>query len=153
MIEPDPVKLIACAVDFSSATSTTVARAVDLARRHGLDRIHLVHVAEIVHHTDDETEPRTLSDWIIEEEDAAGRTRRIAAELARASAIVVVPEFRTGIAWREIVECARVLGADLLVVGARVAEGGDGESEASVVAQVVRAAPCTVVVVRDEAVR
>lgn len=153
MITPSPVGVIVCAIDFSSATSATVARAADLARRHDLDRIHLVHVAEIVHHAEDEAEPRTLSDWIVEEEDAAARTRRVAADLARALAIVVVPEFRTGIAWREIVECAGVLGAGLLVVGARVAESGDSESEASVVAQVVRAAPCTVVVVRPETPR
>ncbi len=143
---PDEVTSLLCAVDFSNATRATVGRAVDLARRHGLDRIHLIHVAEIVRRDVDDGEARSLDDWIAQEEGAAAEIRRFADAVAREVALAVVPEFRTGIAWREIVECARSLRTDLLVVGA----GGRTRSDTdpSIVEQLVREAPCTTVVVQ-----
>jgi universal stress protein A len=140
------IRTVLCAVDFSSATRATLDRAVDLARRHGLDRIHLVHVAEIVGR-DGDGDPRTLVDWMAREEAAAARTRRVADDLARDSGLAVEPEFRSGIAWREIADCARALGADLLVVGTHPTDA----AEPSVAEQLVRGAPCTVVAVRPPA--
>lgn len=149
-MQPAAMKVVLCAVDFSSATRATVARAIDLARRHGLEQVHLVHVAEIVRRDQDEEEGRSLADWIAHEEIAAGQIRHAAETFARESAFGVVPVFRTGIAWREIVECARTLGAGLLVVGARGPASASAPG-ASIVEQLVREAPCTVVAVRDEA--
>jgi nucleotide-binding universal stress UspA family protein len=149
-MQPAAVRVVLCAVDFSNATRATVARAIDLARRHGLEQVHLVHVAEIVRRDGDEEEARSLGDWIVHEEIAATQTRHAAETFAREGAFGVVPVFRTGIAWREIVECARTLGAGFLVVGARGPESASAPG-ASIVEQLVRESPCTVVAVRDRA--
>jgi nucleotide-binding universal stress UspA family protein len=143
-----PVEALLCAVDFSHATRETTARAVDLARRHGLARIYLVHVSEIVRREADEADARSLDDWFAQEEAAAAELRRVAAALADHSGLEVVPEFRTGIAWREVVECARALRVGLLVVGAPSAVRASLDTETSIVEQLMRAAPCTVVAVR-----
>ena len=63
-MQPTAVKVVLCAVDFSGGTRATVARAIDLARRYGVERVHLVHVAEIVRRDQDDEEGRSLADWI-----------------------------------------------------------------------------------------
>lgn len=129
-----PVRVVVCAVDFSAATTLALDRAAYLARLHGLARLHLVHVAEVVQRDGDD-DARALGEWIAAEERAA----------SRAQGLEVVPCFRTGIAAREVSACAASLAADLLVVGDHRPAGMEGASTADLLA---RDAPCAVVVVR-----
>jgi universal stress protein A len=58
---------------------------------------------------------------------------------------------RTGVPSHEIVEMAKEAGIDLIVIGALGRTGGKQFCIGSTVERVVRAAPCSVLVVREEA--
>jgi universal stress protein A len=151
-MNPDPIKVLLCATDFSPSSDRALEAAVDLARRYGLSKMYLLHVAEVVERG---LGPGEIdADWMLQwnrfEEVKAVQTRKLAEQTARAHGIEVIPDFRTGGTWREIVGAARELRADVLVLGSHGRTGLARVLMGSVAEQVVRHAPCTVVVVRPD---
>lgn len=152
-MNPEPVQVIVCATDFSDASRCALERAIDLARRHRVPRVVLLHVAEVIERVADTGTPD--ASWMIEwnryEEVEAAKVRKAAEAATAEHGVEVVPDFRSGRPWREIVNAARELKADLMVVGTHGRSGLDRMLMGSVTEKVVRHAPCTVVVVRPPA--
>lgn len=149
-MSPEPIQVIVCATDFSDASRRALERAIDLARRYGVPRVVLLHVAEVVERVADTGTPD--ASWMIEwnryEEVEAAKVRKAAEAATAEHGIEVVPDFRSGRPWRAIVNGARELGADLLVIGTHGRSGLERALMGSVAERVVRHAPCTVVVAR-----
>jgi len=118
--------------DFSVSTERAWVLAQSLARATGSELV-LVHVV-----------PRGASSeaarkWAAEElEDCAGK--------ARAQGLRVRVALRTGVPHREIVALAREEDADLIVVATHGRGGLDRARLGSVAGQVVRLAPCPVLI-------
>jgi nucleotide-binding universal stress UspA family protein len=141
-------------IDLTGHRSTTLSRpmveAADLARCFGAE-LALVHVASPVsgpvaeavlapparHGEEDPDAPRLLADWAREAEALAGRA--------------VQTRLSSGRTAPEILRHAREGGFDLLVVGSHGRTGLKHLVLGSVAEELVRAAPCPVLVVRRSA--
>jgi nucleotide-binding universal stress UspA family protein len=139
-------RILAC-VDHAAGTERVVAQAADLAERTG-STLHLLHVAPA------EPEwvgwdpgPPSVRDAVAGELREAHRRTQALADTLRARGLEVVPRTVQGPAVEGILEQARALAPDLLVVGAhrrgRIRELFVG----SVARQLVRHAAVPVLVV------
>ncbi len=140
-------KQILCPVDFSQSALQAFGFALDLARQAG-GSVTVLHAIEWL-----ADEARAHAHFNVQEyrqhlaEDAHARLQALLAEQPRtgcdAKDVVV-----TGRAYREILETAAALEADLIVMGAQ-GRGGVGLTLfGSTTQQVVRAATCPVLTVR-----
>jgi len=141
---------ICCPVDFSEASRLAMREAADLARRYGAE-LALVHVASPVsapaaeavlapparHGEEEPDAPQLLAAWAREAEALAGRA--------------VQTRLSNGRPGPEILGYAREGGFDLLVVGSHGRTGVRHLVLGSVAEELVRAAPCPVLVVRRSA--
>jgi len=141
---------ICCPVDFSEASRLAMREAADLARRFGAE-LALVHVAPAIsaaiaeavlapparHGKEDPDAPQLLTAWAREAEALAGRA--------------VQTRLSSGRAGPEILRYAREGGFDLMVVGGHGRSGVRHLVLGSVADELVRAAPCPVLVVRRSA--
>ena len=140
-------KRILCPVDFSPSALQAFGFALDLARQAG-GSVTVLHAIEWL-----ADEARAHADFNVQDyrqhlvEDAHARLQALIAEQPRtecATEDVVV----AGRAYREILETAAALEADLIVMGAQ-GRGGVGLTLfGSTTQQVVRAATCAVLTVR-----
>jgi nucleotide-binding universal stress UspA family protein len=145
-----PHRKICCPVDFSDASRLALLEAADLARSFGAE-LALVHVAPPVaspaaeallapparHGEEDPDAPQLLAAWGSEAEALAGRA--------------VQTRLSSGRPGQEILRYAREGGFDLLVVGSHGRSGLRHLVLGSVAEELVRAAPCPVLVVRRSA--
>lgn len=131
-----PRAVILCAADGSATSKEAVLAAARFAALPGTE-LHLVHVAPA---------------------DAKGKASVIDAAQAMlaneavAAGIVEPPHFHvvTGAPWREIIQLAADLRADLIVVGTHGRSGLERMMLGSVAEQVVNKAPCPVHVARKK---
>lgn len=140
-----PVKRILVPVDFSAGSKKAIACATGLARRHGAS-VSLVHVVEpILFRADYGYGPvaRQIADAPAIKR-AQARLDRLGA--ARTGQCLV----RSGIAFFEIVEAARRMNSDLIVIGARGSAGCAKPHLGGTAEKVVRHAPCPVLVVHGK---
>lgn len=143
---------ICCPVDFSEASRLAMHEAADLARRLGAELV-LVHVTHPVsapgaepvlapparHGEEDPDAPQLLTAWAREAEALAGRA--------------VQTRLASGRAGPEILRYAREGRFDLLVVGSHGRTGFKHLVLGSVAEELVRGAPCPVLVVRPSDAR
>jgi nucleotide-binding universal stress UspA family protein len=140
---------ILCATDLAPASEHTIEMALSLAGENDA-RITLMHVLESL-----PEDPRGRLYLAVPEIEPL---RRELAAQAEARLRAAVPEgarafcdvserVEAGSAWRQILSVAKDMDADLVVIGAH-AKGGSGIF-GSTSSQVVRHAPCPVLIVRE----
>jgi len=147
-MEDISLKTIVCAVDFSEYADYALRYAVDLAKIFDAD-LRLIHVVELpflpsysLAGVPDLSLP---VDEI--EEGSRGRMQDVLKDCRRKHA-KVEGEVRTGTAFLEIINYAREVGADLVVVGTHGRTGLSHMIIGSVAEKVVRKAPCPVLSVK-----
>ena len=138
--EPKPYVIVAGADDGPDGRRVIEAAATSMANRMG-GALHILHLSPA-------SELRSEATLALLEHGLA-TIAKVAAEVREPARPRVFVHIRSGQPWREIVEDARRLTADLVVVGthgrtgaARLLHGSQGE-------EVLRHAPCPVLVVRD----
>jgi nucleotide-binding universal stress UspA family protein len=135
-------------VDFSPAALHAMAFAMDLADRSHAS-VTFLHVVEWLSEEDHPLAPHSavpeLRRWLMQ----AAR-EQLAALLARQPHLAndVATEVTAGRAHRKIVRVASDMKADLIVLGAQGGGGSPLAALGSTTEQVVRAAPCPVLMVR-----
>lgn len=141
--------IIVAATDFSACSRAAVRMAAAIARRRSasLLLLHAVETAAI----DAPMAPIGMTGWEMELLAAAEPAlARLAAEL-RQSEIPVETRALLGPPARSVVDIAREVGAELIVVGTHGRKGAAHLFLGSVAEHVVRAAPCPVLVTRESA--
>jgi nucleotide-binding universal stress UspA family protein len=134
-----PALSILAAIDFSDAATLVVQEALDAAWRRGAQELHFLHV----HHGDQNPEQRRvrsaeLLEWLGARLGAgAGSTHLVAHELQGDPAHLIV-------------DLARDLAVDLVIVGTHGRPRLERFFLGSVASSVVRDAPCPVLVVRPK---
>ena len=150
------IRKILCATDLTAASEIAVQTALDLARE--LDAsVTILHVVEPAYHTRAMFAPFTAAD----QEFLSGITRREQEAAIRLMTeqvatlnrpgrenVPVVTTARRGVPSDVIATTAREVGADLLVVGTHARTGLTHALLGSVAEQLVRSAPCEVLVAR-----
>jgi nucleotide-binding universal stress UspA family protein len=143
-----PLQRILVAVEFSGESQGALDYAGELAARLGAS-LSLVHVVEpdLGPGEPDSTSPAAkTSDG--ERLAEAKLDLNTLAERMLGPCRVVETSVRNGIAFFEIAEAAKTLGADFIVIGAHGLSGTNRSLLGSTVEKVVRHAPCPVLVVR-----
>jgi nucleotide-binding universal stress UspA family protein len=142
----DDYDRICCPIDFSEPSRRAMQEAARLARKHEAS-LTLLHVAEPVHHGAEMAFSPPA--WAAEEAGA----RELAAWKAEAEAITgeaVATVLLSGPPAPAIVGFARDAGVDLIVTASHGRTGVRRIVLGSVSEQVIRTAPCDVLVVRHE---
>jgi len=144
---PGELKNILVPTDFSRSSKKALRYAVALARKIG-SQITLVHVAK-PQPIDSEGYPALLvcDPRILKASEALGRVWR---EQHVEPCLLRNTVVREGTAHREIVEAARELPADLIIIATKGRRGLARVLLGSTTEKVVRFAPCPVLVVREE---
>ena len=140
---PLNIQRILVAVDFSPESHSALRYAVMLGKRFG-STLMLVHVLEPVM-----TPPEVIIPEGSNERAASaayGVLRDLADEISDGCRVVETA-VRRGIAFFEIIEAAKALGAELLVVGTHGRTGLERVLLGSTAERVTRHAPCPVLVV------
>jgi universal stress protein A len=143
------IKKILVPTDFSPASKKSLSYALRFAQRPNSE-ITLLHVLE------PET-PLILAGWraapgFSEQElaDAEEALRALADSAKTAGGAVAKSILRTGIATQEIVDAAKELDVDLIVIATHGFTGWKHFAIGSTAERVARAAPCPVLVVREK---
>jgi universal stress protein A len=142
------LKRILVPIDFSDPSSEALRSAVHLARNFG-GEITLLHVVEQTFVAPFPEVPPYLHN--VEEDFALAKKalRALAGQQSlKSSAIQAI--VRTGLAAHEIVEAARELDSDLIVIATHGYTGWKHLCIGSTAERVVRTAPCPVFVVREK---
>jgi nucleotide-binding universal stress UspA family protein len=142
-------KKILVPVDFSSLSKKAFQYALRLAQQFKAE-VALIHVLEA-------TVPPTFEGWPIaapySEEGSPGAEKNLKT-LINAARTAGVPKIRSlcrrGLASHEIVEAAKDLDVDLIVIATHGYTGWKHFCIGSTAERVVRAAPCPVLVVREK---
>ena len=144
-----PFKRILCAVDFSSDSVKAFHVAVDLARAQS-GSIHLLHVIE--------AQP-VVADWLpiggigevtiqIEEKANAAMESLVRSAKTSLTGLAVTTEVTSGRAFVEIVNRARELNADVIVLGSKGAALLEDIIVGSTAERVMKTASCSVLIAR-----
>lgn len=143
------IKRILAPTDFSPASKKALKYAVRFARDYGSE-LTVLHVVEPATSSSFEEVPEAPAFSKAKMADAEGRLRTLVKSLPSASPPGVRPAIRLGVAAHEIVEVAKELDADLIVIATRGYAGWERLVIGSTTARVARAAPCPVLVVREK---
>ena len=144
--ETFPMKLL-LTVDGIEGISYTMKTAVDLAKKTDSE-LHVIHVGMLSRWT----HPDTLSEaqYAQLKEEAQARLDRSVQQIKDMEGTVTESYVRMGKVDGEIIKLSEEISADIIVIGnreqntaSRILLGNDAES-------IVRHAPCTVMVVRQE---
>jgi universal stress protein A len=148
MHEPK-IKRILAAVDFSEITGAVVGHGLYLARVFGaeLKLVHVVHIPPFAEATT--WMPPVISsaaEQDLREEITAGVEKKLneISDQCGESCPQVEAIIREGIPFQEIIDCAKELECDLIVLGTHGRTGFARAIIGSVAERVVRAAPCSV---------
>jgi universal stress protein A len=143
-----PLQRILVAVDFSDASKWALDYAGALAARLGAS-LGLVHVVEPDLGTGElETSHVGVKTSDSDRQAEAKLDLSALGERMLGPCRVVETSVRQGIAFFEIAEAAKTLGADFIVIGAHGLAGASRALLGSTVEKVIRHAPCPVLVVR-----
>jgi universal stress protein A len=142
------IKRILAPTDFSPASRKALKYAVRFARDYGSDLI-LLHVVETAISPSLEEVAETSAFSKAEMADAEERLRTLVKSARDTGVPGVRSTIRMGLAAHEIVELAKELDADLIVIATRGYEAWKHLVIGSTTARVARAAPCPVLVVRE----
>jgi len=140
---PLGIQRILVALDFSPESHNALRYAVMLGKKFG-STLMLVHVVEPVLTPPEVIIPETATERVASEANA--ELRDLADEISDGCRVVETA-VRRGIAFFEIIEAAKALGADLVVVGTHGRTGLQRALLGSTAEQVTRHAPCPVLVV------
>jgi nucleotide-binding universal stress UspA family protein len=141
---------ILCATDFSRCSDAAVRMATAMARRRGA-RLVLLHAIEAPPFAYPEV-PIGASAWERDMLRVAETNLGQQAKALEDGGLTVEVQVRFGAPSRVIVETARELGAELVVVGTHGRHGVADFFLGSIAEYVVRASPCPVLVAREGAV-
>jgi len=142
------LKRILVPVDFSSSSNQALRYAVRLAQHFGSE-ITLLHIVQRTFVAPFPEVPPYLDYIEADFENAERALQTLAAQQTlKSSAIRTV--VRTGLAAHEIVEAARDLDSDLIVIATHGYTGWKHLCIGSTAERVVRAAPCPVFAVREK---
>ena len=142
------LKKILVPVDFSDPSNQAVRYAARLAQHFGSE-ITLLHIVQKTSVAPFPEVPPYLDDMEEDFENAEKALQTLAAQQTlKSSAIHTV--MRTGLAAHEIVETARDLDSDLIVIATHGYTGWKHLCIGSTAERVVRTAPCPVFVVREK---
>lgn len=143
------MKRILAPTDFSPASKKALKYAFRFARDYDSE-LTVLHVVEPATSSSFEEVPETLAFSKAEMADAERRLRTLVGSFPGAGVPDVRPAIRMGLAAHEIVELAKELDADLIVIATRGYTGWERLVIGSTAARVARAAPCPVLVVREK---
>ena len=143
------IKKILAPTDFSPASKKALKYALRFARAFGSE-LTLLHVVEPAISPSFEEVPEAPAFSKAEMADAEERLRTLIKSLRDPRVPWVRSTTRTGIAAHEIVEAAKELRVDLIVIATRGYSSWKHLVIGSTAARVARAAPCPVLVVREE---
>ncbi len=145
-----PSMTILCATDFSPPSKIAVDAALDVARRLGATRLHLLHVDETIERfaAATDAEARFALEYARLQDEARALVNGLARECSERSGLEVSAEFRVGSAYLETVTYASEIHADLIIVGTHGRTGLKRAIMGSVAERVVRHAPCSVLTVK-----
>lgn len=147
-MEDISLKTIVCAVDFSQFSDYALRYALDLARVFDAE-LKLVHIVELPFLPSYSLAGvPDLSLPVEQIEQSAQETMQKVLDDCRSKYQNVGGEVRTGTAFVEIINYAREVGADLIVVGTHGRTGLSHMIIGSVAEKVVRKAPCPVLSVK-----
>ena len=146
------IKRILVPTDFSTTSDIAVGYGIDLAKRYGAT-LHLLHVVEdtyLAHAFPDgyyAELPGIHAKLCAEAEQRLAET----SNRCRDASVAVTDQIADGQPSRMIVETAKAMGSDLIVMGTHGRSGVAHFVMGSVAEHVVRTAPCPVFTVRDTA--
>lgn len=143
------IKKILAPTDFSPASKKALKYALRFARDYGSE-LTLLHVIEPAASSTFEEGPEAPAFSKAEMAGAEESLRALVKSFRGAGLPGVRSTIRMGVAAHEIVEVATALHADLIVIATRDYEGWKHLVVGSTAARVARAAPCPVLVVREE---
>jgi universal stress protein A len=146
---PILIKKLLVSTDFSPASKKALEYALRFTREVGSE-ITLLHILEPVMPLTFEGPAMPLPAAETESSDAAKSLKGLAASARGRGSAKVRAIFRRGIASHEIVEVAKELDVDLIVMATHGYTGWKHFAIGSTAERVVRAAPCPVLVVREK---
>ena len=150
---PDPSAryVILAAVDDTPSAELVVREASQLATSMGAE-LHLVHVVESLGLAAVTIGGSPLAMPSAGEllREGSVRLQRYAMQVQRRESDLVFAHLRVGAPWREIVQLATSLSADLLILGTHDAKGLERLFLGSRAEVILRAAPCPVLVAREK---
>ena len=143
--------IIVCATDLSEPSRRALDSALTIARGLGATGLRLLYVDETLAYIAASSSARYAQELERIQSDAKAEVERLAERASAQSGLVVVPIFRAGSAWPEVVDYAKEESADLVVVGSHGRTGLRRVFLGSVAENVVRHAPCSVITVKVDA--
>jgi nucleotide-binding universal stress UspA family protein len=149
-----PSTRIVCASDLSDASRDAIDTAIELASLYRPARVDVLHVHEVPERL--ENLQQTIDRWEVRRSELSAE---VDAEIAKLRAarpgldVDIQSEVLAGKPYREILNYALRVDADILVVGTHGRTGFRHALLGSVAEKVVRKAPCTVVVAKPADVR
>ena len=144
------IKRILVPTDFSTTSDLAIGYGIDLAKRYGAS-LHFLHVVEDTYLAHAYPDGYFAELPGIQAKIRADAEQRLAEVFTRcaAAAVPVTRQVVDGRPARLIVETAKTLGTDLIVMGTHGRSGVAHFLMGSVAEHVVRTAPCPVFTVRD----
>jgi nucleotide-binding universal stress UspA family protein len=145
------IQQIVVATDFSEHANRALEAAVELAKRYGaaLHIVHAYHMPVLVGMPDEVALPPSF--WSGVKEAAASRLEKTLSDV-RAGGVRAVAHLREANPSDAILDVAREVGADLIVMGTRGLTGLKHVLLGSVAERTLRLAPCSVLSVKSESV-
>ena len=143
------IKRILAPTDFSPASKKALKYALRFARDYGSE-LTVLHVIEPATSSSFDEVPEAPAFSKAKMADAEARLRTLVKSLPGARVPAIRPAIRMGVGAHEIVEVAKELDADLIVIATRGYTGWERLVIGSTAARVARAAPCPVLVVREK---
>lgn len=144
----ETIQKILTAVDFSELTEKVLDAAINMARKFGAE-LRLVYVVEDMTPYAWVSVPHVSFDVLEQEMDKSAGTKleKLVSEKIPAG-LSCSTEVRKGHPAKEIVDCARSEGSSFIVMGTHGYRGLEKVLLGSVTDQVLKSAPCPVLVVR-----
>jgi nucleotide-binding universal stress UspA family protein len=141
------IDTILCPIDFSAASEGALRYAVSIAAKLGATQIHVLHA----HQPPSVALPdgSLVPDRAAEAKQLAARELEAVAKRYSAHDVSVTPHLTEGAPYQSIVEHARALGADLVVMGTHGRTGLKHALLGSVAERVVRLSDVPVCTVRS----
>lgn len=143
--------IIVCATDLSEPSKRALDEALTVAKGLGATGVRLLYVDESLAYIAASSSARYAQEIERMQAEAKSEVEQLAERASKAANLVVVPVFRAGSAWPEIVDYAKEESADLVVVGSHGRKGLRRVFLGSVAENVVRHAPCDVLTVKVDA--